>query len=155
LNFLPQGVLNVLEGADGEIEMQPGITEVDLLIGGNARKTAGQFLPRRKFSTVPSPADSNQIASSPKRPPDQFPSDEFAIKAMLESIREPETISIVPYVQLCNVPTSQLPQGVDPSSRELSLSKEEFEEVFGMTRSEFQKLATWKRNDLKKQNGLF
>jgi hypothetical protein len=35
------------------------------------------------------------------------------------------------------------------------LSQEEFYQVFGMTISEFERLALWKRNELKKQARLF
>ena len=35
------------------------------------------------------------------------------------------------------------------------LSQEEFYQVFGMTISEFDRLALWKRNDLKKKALLF
>lgn len=35
------------------------------------------------------------------------------------------------------------------------LSPEEFQEVFGMSMEEFDRLALWKRNDLKKKALLF
>lgn len=44
---------------------------------------------------------------------------------------------------------------VCPTSLQRHLSQEEFYQVFGMTISEFDRLALWKRNELKKQARLF
>ncbi|OQV19146.1 Villin-1 [Hypsibius exemplaris] len=48
-----------------------------------------------------------------------------------------------------------LPDGVDPSSREAYLLDSEFQEVFKMTYSEFSVLPAWKKAALKKSAGLF
>lgn len=48
-----------------------------------------------------------------------------------------------------------LPKDVDRTRLERHLSQEEFYQVFGMTISEFERLALWKRNELKKQARLF
>ncbi|XP_052398778.1 advillin-like isoform X1 [Carassius gibelio] len=50
---------------------------------------------------------------------------------------------------------NQLPQGVDPGKREEYLSDAEFENLFGCTRENFQRLPKWRQNDLKKKAGLF
>lgn len=50
---------------------------------------------------------------------------------------------------------SRLPKDVDRTRLERHLSQEEFYQVFGMTISEFDRLALWKRNELKKQARLF
>lgn len=50
---------------------------------------------------------------------------------------------------------NQLPKDVDRTRLERHLSQEEFYQVFGMTISEFERLALWKRNELKKQARLF
>lgn len=50
---------------------------------------------------------------------------------------------------------SRLPKDVDRTRLERHLSQEEFYQVFGMTISEFERLALWKRNELKKQARLF
>lgn len=42
-----------------------------------------------------------------------------------------------------------------PTLFQRHLSQEEFYQVFGMTISEFDRLALWKRNELKKQARLF
>nr|XP_033805929.1 actin-binding LIM protein 2 isoform X2 [Geotrypetes seraphini] len=49
----------------------------------------------------------------------------------------------------------KLPKDVDRTRLERHLSPEEFQEVFGMTIEEFDRLALWKRNDLKKKALLF
>lgn len=50
---------------------------------------------------------------------------------------------------------NRLPKDVDRTRLERHLSQEEFYQVFGMTISEFERLALWKRNELKKQARLF
>ncbi|XP_028348160.1 actin-binding LIM protein 2 isoform X3 [Physeter macrocephalus] len=49
----------------------------------------------------------------------------------------------------------KLPKDVDRTRLERHLSPEEFQEVFGMSVDEFDRLALWKRNDLKKKALLF
>nr|XP_023494190.1 actin-binding LIM protein 2 isoform X15 [Equus caballus] len=49
----------------------------------------------------------------------------------------------------------KLPKDVDRTRLERHLSPEEFREVFGMGMEEFDRLALWKRNDLKKKALLF
>ncbi|CAM9904792.1 unnamed protein product [Heterosigma akashiwo] len=44
---------------------------------------------------------------------------------------------------------------VPPQEREQYLSDTDFQEVFGVTRNEFNALAKWKQQNLKKQKGLF
>uniref|UniRef100_A0A8C6X0N9 Actin binding LIM protein family member 3 n=1 Tax=Naja naja TaxID=35670 RepID=A0A8C6X0N9_NAJNA len=50
---------------------------------------------------------------------------------------------------------NRLPKDVDRTRLERHLSAEEFYQVFGMTIAEFDRLALWKRNELKKQARLF
>ncbi|XP_064181353.1 actin-binding LIM protein 3 isoform X1 [Anguilla rostrata] len=50
---------------------------------------------------------------------------------------------------------NRLPKDVDRARLERHLSPEEFYQVFGMTMAEFDRLALWKRNELKKQARLF
>ena len=47
------------------------------------------------------------------------------------------------------------PKDVDPKRREYHLSDEEFKTVFKMTKNEFEQLAMWRRNKLKKEHQLF
>uniref|UniRef100_A0A670XQ66 Actin binding LIM protein family member 3 n=1 Tax=Pseudonaja textilis TaxID=8673 RepID=A0A670XQ66_PSETE len=67
------------------------------------------------------------------------------------------THAIYPY-ELLLVTTrgkNRLPKDVDRTRLERHLSPEEFYQVFGMTTAEFDRLALWKRNELKKQARLF
>ncbi|KAI4882495.1 hypothetical protein NFI96_018891, partial [Prochilodus magdalenae] len=50
---------------------------------------------------------------------------------------------------------NQLPSDVDRTRLERHLSPEEFYQVFGMTIADFDRLALWKQNELKKQVRLF
>ncbi|XP_044220110.1 actin-binding LIM protein 3 isoform X3 [Thunnus albacares] len=50
---------------------------------------------------------------------------------------------------------NRLPKDVDRARLERHLSPEEFVQVFGMTIEDFDRLALWKRNELKKQARLF
>uniref|UniRef100_A0A8C2L394 Dematin n=1 Tax=Cyprinus carpio TaxID=7962 RepID=A0A8C2L394_CYPCA len=50
---------------------------------------------------------------------------------------------------------NKLPPGVDRTRLERHLSPEEFQNVFGMSTEEFDRLSLWKRNDLKKKVSLF
>ncbi|XP_012707241.2 actin-binding LIM protein 3 isoform X7 [Fundulus heteroclitus] len=50
---------------------------------------------------------------------------------------------------------NKLPKDVDRARLERHLSPEEFGQVFGMTVEDFDRLALWKRNELKKQARLF
>lgn len=50
---------------------------------------------------------------------------------------------------------NKLPPGVDRTRLERHLSPEEFQNVFGMSIEEFDRLSLWKRNDLKKKASLF
>ncbi|XP_061522541.1 villin-1 isoform X2 [Phycodurus eques] len=56
---------------------------------------------------------------------------------------------------LINKPASELPPGVDPCHKENFLSDDDFERLLGMGRLEFQRLAIWRQNELKKKAGLF
>ncbi|XP_019745522.1 villin-1 [Hippocampus comes] len=50
---------------------------------------------------------------------------------------------------------SELPPGVDPCHKENFLSDADFEQLLGVGRLEFQRLATWRQKELKKKAGLF
>ncbi|KAK3611747.1 hypothetical protein CHS0354_014091 [Potamilus streckersoni] len=59
-------------------------------------------------------------------------------------------------IEQLQVPADQLPPGVtDPSNKEIHLTSEEFEKVFGMKYSKFISQPEWKRKELKKKAGLF
>ncbi|NWU60833.1 VILI protein, partial [Pterocles burchelli] len=61
----------------------------------------------------------------------------------------PEKLETFPLDVLVNTSAEDLPRGVDPSR------KEDFQAVFGMSRSAFGNLPLWKQQNLKKEKGLF
>ncbi|NXW40621.1 VILI protein, partial [Nyctiprogne leucopyga] len=61
----------------------------------------------------------------------------------------PDKLEIFPLDVLVNTSAEDLPKGVDPSR------KEDFQAVFGMSRSAFSNLPLWKQQKLKKDKGLF
>ncbi|NXY36949.1 VILI protein, partial [Pomatorhinus ruficollis] len=61
----------------------------------------------------------------------------------------PSKLEIFPLDVLVNTSAEDLPRGVDPSR------KEDFQAVFGMSRSAFSNLPLWKQQKLKKDKGLF
>ena len=129
------GVLNVLEGSDGEIELSRGMTELDIIstIGGNARRASSP------------PPESPEATSS--TPIIGHP-----------AVVEPEETLILPYYEQPQknliAPAASV-AGVDPAHREKSLSDQDFYTVFKMTKTDFVQLPAWKRSSLKKKYGLF
>ncbi|NXI71371.1 VILI protein, partial [Anseranas semipalmata] len=61
----------------------------------------------------------------------------------------PTALETFPLHVLVNTSAEDLPRGVDPSR------KEDFQAVFGMSRSAFGNLPLWKQQNLKKEKGLF
>ncbi|XP_076271770.1 uncharacterized protein LOC143203482 isoform X2 [Rhynchophorus ferrugineus] len=48
-----------------------------------------------------------------------------------------------------------LPEGVDPTQLEIYLSDDDFKELMGRSKQEFEQLPAWKKTALKKEKGLF
>ncbi|KAM4897284.1 villin-1 [Sylvia borin] len=67
----------------------------------------------------------------------------------------PSKLETFPLDVLVNTAAEDLPRGVDPSRKEDHLSDEDFQAVFGMSRSAFSNLPLWKQQKLKKDKGLF
>uniref|UniRef100_A0A3Q3LW48 Actin binding LIM protein family, member 3 n=1 Tax=Mastacembelus armatus TaxID=205130 RepID=A0A3Q3LW48_9TELE len=74
-----------------------------------------------------------------------------------QSISASASLQIYPYEALIVTTRgrNRLPKDVDRARLERHLSPEEFVQVFGMTVEDFDRLALWKRNELKKQARLF
>uniref|UniRef100_A0A8C6M122 Actin-binding LIM protein 2 n=1 Tax=Nothobranchius furzeri TaxID=105023 RepID=A0A8C6M122_NOTFU len=66
-------------------------------------------------------------------------------------------VSVYPYEVLAVTHRAKvkLPRDVDRTRLERHLSPEEFHQVFGMTLDQFDRLALWKKNDMKKKARLF
>jgi len=60
-----------------------------------------------------------------------------------------------PYKLLVQNKNNNYPLDVILNQREYYLSDIEFEDIFEMTKTEFQNLKKWKKNNLKKQKKLF
>ncbi|KAM6332281.1 villin-1 isoform 2-T2 [Podargus strigoides] len=67
----------------------------------------------------------------------------------------PSKVETFPLDVLVNTSAEDLPRGVDPSRKENHLSDQDFQAVFGMSRSAFGNLPLWKQQKLKKDKGLF
>ena len=68
------------------------------------------------------------------------------------------THQILPYTLLKNRPNQSenpFPPGVDIHNREQYLSEEEFEDIFKMTKTNFNRLTKWRKQELKKRYNLF
>ncbi|XP_064007710.1 actin-binding LIM protein 2 isoform X12 [Pogoniulus pusillus] len=77
------------------------------------------------------------------------PLEEHSDSALPSKIYPYETLIVTNRVRV------KLPKDVDRTRLERHLSPEEFQEVFKMSIEEFDRLALWKRNDLKKKALLF
>ncbi|KAM4687933.1 villin-1-like [Discoglossus pictus] len=56
---------------------------------------------------------------------------------------------------LLNKTAEDLPDGVDPSRKEMYLSDQDFANIMGMSKDQFIQLPKWKQQNMKKQYGLF
>lgn len=56
---------------------------------------------------------------------------------------------------LINKNPEDLPDGVDPTKKEMYLTDSDFVNIFGMPKAQFSQLPKWKQQNIKKQHGLF
>uniref|UniRef100_A0A3Q0SIT1 Actin binding LIM protein family, member 3 n=1 Tax=Amphilophus citrinellus TaxID=61819 RepID=A0A3Q0SIT1_AMPCI len=128
----------------------------------NSRSGSKETLNTTSYGTT---AYNNTIngCKDPPSPPPSPPSasTSFCLKCFKSVIRFP-SLQIYPYESLIVTTRgrNRLPKDVDRARLEVKtrprhLSPEEFVQVFGMTVEEFDRLALWKRNELKKQARLF
>lgn len=156
------GVLNVLEGSDCEVEMRPGLSEDDTIpkiSGGldpppkNVPATQTKSAPVKKASSAAmKPVSQKKLTS--KAAGDKVEESEDVVPT--STVDQLETGDPIPYALLKDVhDPADLPSWVDPLRREEALSEEEFSRVFGMDRKDFLSLPAWKRTRQKKELGLF
>lgn len=165
------GVLNVLEGCDKDIEVWEGMTEADI---GKSREEATRIM----ADTKPKPStngdcesiqmihhsmdamsitkeESDQIISPANTPSTEEDKDVIEGLVHVNDNGSSDTESkTIPYSKLKDM-TNPERYGIDPTQKELALSNSEFEEVFKMDKESFSKLAGWKRTKLKKSVLLF
>ncbi|XP_077304014.1 villin-1 [Lithobates pipiens] len=77
--------------------------------------------------------------------------DSFTAQTNLGSL----VLTTYPADLLVNKNPDELPPGVDPTKKEDYLSNEDFERILGISMSDFKALPEWKKQNLKKANGLF
>ncbi|KAG9346838.1 hypothetical protein JZ751_007184 [Albula glossodonta] len=142
-------------------------------------KTSDDILNCAQLSSTYSPdhhSESNYYpySGSPKAPRSQYSADSDSVVSGSTSLpgygrnglHRPQSAdyyeydsgnAIYPYEQLVVTTRgrNRLPHEVDRTRLERHLSPEDFMQVFGMTMADFDRLALWKRNELKKQARLF
>ncbi|KAB0354282.1 hypothetical protein FD755_022820, partial [Muntiacus reevesi] len=125
----------------------------------NRKKTSWLILKGEADTRTNSPdLDSQSLSLSSgtdRGPPQTVPGDFYSRDS--GSVYKLGSRCIYPYDALIvtNRIRVKLPKDVDRTRLERHLSPEEFREVFGMSMEEFDRLALWKRNDLKKKALLF
>jgi len=71
------------------------------------------------------------------------------------SLLEDEYNKYVSFYTLEELQRTVPPEGVDPTKKEMYLSDEDFQEVFGMTKEQYETYPEWKRLNMRKERGLF
>uniref|UniRef100_A0A665U1D2 Actin binding LIM protein family, member 3 n=1 Tax=Echeneis naucrates TaxID=173247 RepID=A0A665U1D2_ECHNA len=86
-----------------------------------------------------------------------YPGESYSLHFKVSALAWLPVLQIYPYEALIVTTRgrNRLPKDVDRARLERHLSPEEFVQVFGMTVEDFDRLALWKRNELKKQARLF
>lgn len=147
------GVLNVLEGCDLEVEVWPNMKEEDIglskdeALSNQSVATCTLNHLTTKIGTV-----NIEEARTPKIEKEDTHQDPME-KEMKEMVSL-DSSGFIPYERLKTLSdTSSI--GIDPTKKELALTDEEFDQVFKMTKESFLSLPTWKKNRLKKDAMLF
>mmetsp|Transcript_14915 Transcript_14915/g.50596 ORF Transcript_14915/g.50596 Transcript_14915/m.50596 type:complete len:183 (-) Transcript_14915:177-725(-) len=107
-------------------------------------KQATHAAPTQVSIPVPAPAPASVPAPAPA-PPAPAPSSTESKSSGAKGIFSLEQLTGHP----------PFPDGVDPTKREMYLSDEQFQQVFGCSKADFQGMPQWKRDLLKKKKGLF
>ena len=176
------GVFNVLEGSDGEIEIEPDRIEADLILPRNGGSKEGNKFPPKVYETeLSAEAQGNTLHRVDHKPISEenvrynenlHDKPSPALQQIKTSSEESEKVrkinddtdklksvqdsGAVPYSLLKGITDiSLLPEGVDPLKREMSLSEQEFQGIFGTDKESFSKLPMWKKTNQKKKALLF
>ena len=176
------GVFNVLEGSDCEIEIEPQLNEDEVVLPVISNGVSGDKVHSKATKNKNSlraqvdvgngcdhePIMTEESTMTKERHYDEEPLAHEKIESTgdsevdeqntndLSPIADSENSVNVPYSILKGIGNiSLLPEGVDPLKREMSLSVEEFEEVFGMNKETFYRQPAWKQTNQKKKALLF
>lgn len=151
------GVLNVLQGCDEEIEVWKNMTEeqvgTDKPCGEDDNLTVvPSFVEKGKSKTYMVQGNGKDFSSSHHKvnvaPPTATNIDN------IDNNNSKTQPCIIPYETLKNIADSTS-LGIDPKCKELALCDEEFQNIFQMSKESFASLASWKKTQLKKAASLF
>lgn len=164
------GVLNVLEGSDREIKMEPNLKEAEALLQNASSISLVSHPTEHSCNSIPVLPNVSQIKKESKL---EYPTEVSLIKTVpitdpivettnsnneviMDTLDKTLNNAFVSYSDIKDVKDPNcLPFGVDASNREMSLSDSEFQEVFGMDKQTFVGLPKWKRTNRKKEKHLF
>eukprot|EP01117_Protostelium_nocturnum_P014479 TRINITY_DN550_c0_g1_i1.p1 TRINITY_DN550_c0_g1~~TRINITY_DN550_c0_g1_i1.p1 ORF type:complete len:2591 (+),score=755.90 TRINITY_DN550_c0_g1_i1:291-8063(+) len=134
-----------------------------------APKTSAPVIPRslpQKASENPAPAPVPQVRQQPTIPiKSSSPAGPSPVKSAIAPVKAsgspsagrslPAPVASNPSFSLSQLQKRPPPPGVDVKSLEVYLSDQEFQSTFNMSKAEFAKLPTFKRNAEKQKHGLF
>ena len=160
------GVLNLLEGCDTEIEVWKGMREEDVGRSKDelAVRDTDSFVRNRENEVTVLFNDDSNKKNQDSQPKESTVSTPTPSPTQLAStLKESNSNDICnDFNQLESVPYSRLKDmndpskyGIDPAKKELALSDVEFMELFQMDKASWEKIAGWKQKRLKKELSLF
>lgn len=149
------GVLNVFEGSDREIDVHRGLTVLEV---GELARSPTRTGNDRDDSAAEKPSVSERLMTSSENDTDRTENNSSSSlvtdnRESTSSLYQHSSTSFYPIERLKN--SYDLPAGVNPATRELSLSDQDFMDHFEMNKVEFGSLPGWKRTQKKKLLGLF
>lgn len=156
------GVFNVLQGCDAEIEVWKNMPEEHVGKSFEKKDTMAPMMSsveRERLSTQSAQQQDKDVSvTQPVDIPRQsdITSSSFTTNADQHERRhnDKQIFGFIPYERLKNV-TDSSSLGIDPRQKELALSDAEFEQIFQMSKESFASLANWKKTQLKKAALLF
>jgi len=165
---------SAINGNDGimvEVEAEAPVSARELIRKMSSRNTTsprmGQAAAMKDLTSpvggtsarrAPAASVGGHLAASPAGPPLVVTVHDKANTTNALQLLKMGTFKLKPGVDTVGyeeLVTLRLEDGIDPTRREEYLADADFEQVFGMPRSEFQALPKWKRVARKKDVGLF
>lgn len=99
-------------------------------------------------------ADGSPVPPRPTAVVPSSPSENVGLD-QINGVKIDVNLLIFPYERLKVVADDPVTTGIDVTKREAYLSEEEFQQIFGMTKTAFYKLPKWRQNKLKRSVHLF
>jgi len=161
------GVLNVLEGCDCEIEVWENMKEddvgkskddigIDIDIGSG--RVVGGKMETQIFLGGSTMQEESELDSTLDNRKETLHNSAAVAAAADDNISDVvDESGFIEYARLKTIAdhASLRVLGINPTQKELALANDEFEEVFGMHKESFASLPGWKKTRLKKQAMLF